>query len=51
MYAYSLRDRTHAAYKLHDDVPAAVKQQRLAEVIAAFRKGALARNQRYEVGT
>ena len=37
MFAYSLRERTHAARHLHDDVPEAVKQRRLQEVIATFR--------------
>ena len=40
MFAYSRRERTHAAYKLTDDVPAEVKAQRLQDVIAAFRRGA-----------
>jgi tRNA A37 methylthiotransferase MiaB len=44
MFAYSLRERTHAAYHLQDDVPEAVKQRRLQEVIATFREGAAARN-------
>ena len=44
MYAYSLRERTHAAYKLSDDVPAVIKQRRLQEIIAAFHAGALQRN-------
>jgi len=44
MFAYSRRDKTHAAKHLQDDVPEAVKQRRLAEVIAAFREGLTARN-------
>ena len=44
MFAYSRRDRTHAAHHYADDVPPAVKQARLAEVIATFRAGAAARN-------
>lgn len=32
MFAYSKRDRTHAAYKYEDDVPEDVKLQRLQEV-------------------
>lgn len=44
MFAYSMRDRTHAAHKLEDDVPQAVKLQRLQEVIATFSTHALARN-------
>jgi tRNA-2-methylthio-N6-dimethylallyladenosine synthase len=34
MFAYSERDLTYAAKKLPDDVPAAVKQRRLAEIVA-----------------
>jgi tRNA-N(6)-(isopentenyl)adenosine-37 thiotransferase enzyme MiaB len=50
MFAYSKRDRTHAAYKLTDDVPQDVKQRRLAEVISTFRKAAATRSA-HEVGT
>eukprot|EP00611_Tribonema_gayanum_P000867 TRINITY_DN10660_c0_g1_i2.p1 TRINITY_DN10660_c0_g1~~TRINITY_DN10660_c0_g1_i2.p1 ORF type:complete len:439 (-),score=196.93 TRINITY_DN10660_c0_g1_i2:340-1656(-) len=50
MYAYSLRDKTHAARRLSDDVPADVKQRRLAEVIATFRRGAQERNRSVELG-
>lgn len=42
MFAYSRRERTHAAYHLADDVPPATKARRLQEVIAAFRAGAAA---------
>eukprot|EP00873_Tetraselmis_striata_P009339 jgi/Tetstr1/429603/TSEL_019501.t1 len=44
MFAYSRRDKTHAARHLEDDVPAEVKQRRLAEVIEVFREGLTARN-------
>jgi MiaB/RimO family radical SAM methylthiotransferase len=44
LFAYSLRERTHAAYHLKDDVPEEVKKRRLNEVIAAYHKGALERN-------
>lgn len=44
LFAYSLRERTHAAYHLQDDVPEDVKQRRLAEIIAAFRRIAAERN-------
>lgn len=43
MFAYSERGKTHAARHLPDDVPPAVKQRRLAEVIAIFRAAASAR--------
>jgi tRNA-2-methylthio-N6-dimethylallyladenosine synthase len=38
MFAYSERKGTFAARKMHDDVPAELKQQRLARVIEAQRK-------------
>jgi tRNA A37 methylthiotransferase MiaB len=44
MYAYSLRERTHAAYHYQDDVSEEVKQRRLAEIIETFRRVAGARN-------
>ena len=44
MFAYSLRERTHAARHLRDDVPEAVKQRRLQEVIATFRYSMLGCN-------
>ena len=43
MFAYSKRDKTHAARHFEDDVPASVKQRRLEEVIATFRAGAAQR--------
>ncbi|RYG43178.1 MiaB/RimO family radical SAM methylthiotransferase [archaeon] len=50
MFAYSRRERTHAAYKLEDDVPQALKLARLQEVIDTYRDGVQAANDR-EVGT
>ena len=41
MFAYSEREKTHAARHLDDDVPADVKSRRLQEIIAAFRDGQL----------
>jgi tRNA-2-methylthio-N6-dimethylallyladenosine synthase len=38
MFAYSERDLTFAAKKLPDDVPPAVKQKRLAEIVALQEK-------------
>jgi tRNA-2-methylthio-N6-dimethylallyladenosine synthase len=38
MFAYSERDLTFAAKKLPDDVPAATKQRRLAEIVAQQEK-------------
>ena len=45
MFAYSLREKTHAHRNYEDDVPEETKQRRLAEIIATFRKSTL---QRYE---
>ena len=41
MFAYSEREKTHAARHLDDNVPAEVKSRRLQEIIAAFREGQL----------
>ena len=49
MFHYSLRDKTHAARHLSDDVPEDVKKRRLAEVIDTFRAGA-ARANAEEIG-
>ena len=40
MFAYSMREKTHAHRRLSDDVPEDVKQRRLSEVIATFTEGA-----------
>lgn len=45
MFAYSERPGTLAARKLPDDVPEAVKKQRLREIIELQNKHSLARNQ------
>lgn len=49
LFAYSRRDRTHAARHLEDDVPGGVKQRRLREVIDAHR-AALRDRSEAEVG-
>ncbi|KAF6256051.1 CDK5 regulatory subunit associated protein 1 [Scenedesmus sp. NREL 46B-D3] len=49
IFAYSQRDKTHAARHLADDVPAVVKSQRLADLFAAYRQGQAELN-RLEVG-
>ena len=49
MFAYSEREKTHAARHLNDDVPAEVKSRRLQEIITAFREGQLKKFQA-EVG-
>jgi tRNA-2-methylthio-N6-dimethylallyladenosine synthase len=46
-FAYSEREGTHAARKLPDDVPGAVKKARLAEVIALQEQISAARNAAY----
>ncbi|EPS63980.1 hypothetical protein M569_10796 [Genlisea aurea] len=38
MFAYSMRDKTHAHRNYADDVPEGIKQRRLAELIEAFRE-------------
>ena len=50
MFAYSERDGTAAARHLEDDVPEDVKQNRLAEVIEAFRTQAQ-KKQEQEIGS
>jgi tRNA A37 methylthiotransferase MiaB len=45
MFAYSMREKTHAQYKLTDDVSEPEKLRRLQEVIATFRKHMVAKNQ------
>ncbi|XP_042197875.1 CDK5 regulatory subunit-associated protein 1 [Callorhinchus milii] len=40
LFAYSMRKKTHAHHRLQDDVPAAVKQRRLQELISVFREEA-----------
>ena len=42
MFAYSMREKTHAHRRLSDDVPEEIKQRRLSEVIQAFNEGARA---------
>lgn len=39
LFAYSLRDKTHAAKKYNDDVSEGIKKQRLQELIVAYRQG------------
>ena len=50
LYAYSLREKTHAAHKLRDDVRPEDKSRRLAELITAWRTEVGARNARDEMG-
>uniref|UniRef100_A0A8C9VX59 Mitochondrial tRNA methylthiotransferase CDK5RAP1 n=1 Tax=Scleropages formosus TaxID=113540 RepID=A0A8C9VX59_SCLFO len=46
LFAYSMRKKTHAFHRLHDDVPAEVKQRRLEELITVFREEAARVNNR-----
>ncbi|KAJ2608895.1 hypothetical protein H4S08_004274 [Coemansia sp. RSA 1365] len=50
MFAYSMRERTHAHRRFQDDVPPDVKNRRLREIVETFHSTAKARNQRF-VGT
>ena len=45
MFAYSMREKTHAHRSLSDDVDEPTKQRRLREVIALFNQGAREANQ------
>mmetsp|Transcript_39999 Transcript_39999/g.78728 ORF Transcript_39999/g.78728 Transcript_39999/m.78728 type:complete len:374 (-) Transcript_39999:275-1396(-) len=51
LYAYSLRERTHAAHQFEDDVEPLVKKRRLQELIHTWRSEVTARNLATEVGT
>ncbi len=48
MFAYSLRDKTHAARVFVDDVPEDVKLRRLQEIIDMFRTRAIEKNRATE---
>ena len=50
MFAYSVREKTHAHRTMEDDVPADVKQRRLNEVIDCFRRNVQIRNTNVEIG-
>lgn len=50
MFAYSMREKTHAHRTMEDDVPADVKNRRLNEVIDCFRRNVQLRNDAMEVG-
>lgn len=39
MFAYSLRDKTHASHTMEDNVPPEIKQRRLQEIIDAYTEG------------
>ncbi|BFI30529.1 tRNA-2-methylthio-N6-dimethylallyladenosine synthase [Marchantia polymorpha subsp. ruderalis] len=50
MFAYSMREKTHAHRNYEDDVPEDVKQRRLAELITTFR-GSTGQNYKDQLGT
>jgi MiaB/RimO family radical SAM methylthiotransferase len=50
MYAYSLRDRTHAAHTMSDNVPEEVKKRRLQEIIDTYRDALIQKNFEEEDG-
>lgn len=50
MFAYSMREKTHAHRKMVDDVPQETKLSRLNEVISTFREVVQVKNDREEVG-
>lgn len=49
LFAYSMRERTHAHRKMEDNVPEDVKGERLKEMITVFRENQLVKNQE-EIG-
>jgi tRNA A37 methylthiotransferase MiaB len=50
LFAYSMREKTHANRTMQDNIPAAVKQRRLQELIDVFRTKVHAKNVRVETG-
>lgn len=50
MFAYSMREKTHAHRQMVDDIPHEVKLLRLNEIISTFREVVQAKNDREEVG-
>jgi tRNA A37 methylthiotransferase MiaB len=50
MFAYSLRDKTHASYNYKDNVTEEVKQRRLEEIISTFRSEMLSKTAQEELG-
>ena len=51
MFAYSMRERTHAWHKLKDDVDEETKMRRLREVIDTFRSVAMQRSKEKDIGS
>ena len=50
MFAYSLRDKTHATRTMEDDVSEETKSRRLQEIISMFRTNIIAKNREIESG-
>ena len=49
MFAYSMREKTHAHRRMTDDVPDDIKQKRLEELISVFKAIQL-KKQKQEIG-
>lgn len=50
LFAYSMRDKTHAHRTMEDNVPKDVKSRRLTELIDTYRTNVQAKNERVEQG-
>jgi ribosomal protein RSM22 (predicted rRNA methylase) len=50
LFAYSMREKTHASRTMQDNVPPTIKQRRLQELIDVFRDRIHAKNVRVETG-
>ncbi|XP_053678909.1 CDK5RAP1-like protein [Anopheles nili] len=47
LFAYSMREKTSAHRRFNDDVPEEIKQERLRQMISAFRRGAERLNSKF----
>ena len=50
LFAYSMRDKTHASRAMQDNVAADIKQRRLQELIDVYRERIHSKNERDEIG-
>lgn len=50
LFAYSMRDKTHASRAMQDNIAADIKQRRLQELIDVYREKIHSKNERVEVG-
>lgn len=50
LFAYSMRNKTHAHRTMEDNVPADIKSRRLQELIDTYRANVQAKNERVEQG-